>query len=392
MLLATTAAEAQQDIPTETSQSLLQQKYDPAPKRVAGSIEKSNDSCSTTLSVSRGRVWTGFYSEPLCGYWAVASSDCPITTIYELFAGDTIATAISPTTSWEKFYSDDTLQFHPEEIWIDGVSPVIPQVPEHCFNGVKDARERWADCGCECQQVCDVVGVYPASGTSKINLEGPYVRTVLRMTQKGRWFVRPDSLDEEFDYDRNDNGAGVPEVVDYVTISLLDSNKVCLGQPGVKSLVTYEGSIFGQRTDRIQEVDPNGKYYILIEHENHMRVLSPTPVEVLQWNGAYPTIYYLQYDFSTQGGYATDTGASMKWVTRYENNPDSEGRWVMYAGDINYDGDINGQDKIPWTEANGIFLEYLPADFDFDRDIKGDDKALWFNNFGNFSAASGCPE
>ncbi len=109
--------------------------------------------------------------------------------------------------------------------------------------------------------------------------------------------------------------------------------------------------------------------YIVIEHRNHMGVMSPEKLPVKS--------DIITWDFTTQDSYtSSSTGQAML------NNL----RWGMLAGDANNDFDINGDDKVSWVEDNGKFTLYLPADFDMNGDVNGNDKAYWFQNNGKFSS------
>jgi hypothetical protein len=119
----------------------------------------------------------------------------------------------------------------------------------------------------------------------------------------------------------------------------------------------------------------NGNYFILIEHRNHVGVLSPTRVSVQ--NGV------LTQDFTASDSYIT-------------TNPPSFGqklkgsKWVMYAGDgkkdtptTNYD--INFNDAQLWKLQSGIFDQYIYGDFNMDADVNFSDSFLWKLNNGRYS-------
>ncbi|GHB76705.1 GEVED domain-containing protein [Persicitalea jodogahamensis] len=121
---------------------------------------------------------------------------------------------------------------------------------------------------------------------------------------------------------------------------------------------------------------PEGQaYYIVIEHRNHLGVLSETAVPIQ--NGT------LSYDFTTQNSY-TDT------------NPISVGQkqigmvFAMHCCDGNKnlpdeDFVINASDYLLWLSANGAFDIYSKADFDMDAQISAFDKLVWNTNNGKFT-------
>ena len=119
---------------------------------------------------------------------------------------------------------------------------------------------------------------------------------------------------------------------------------------------------------------PGNAYYVVLEHRNHMAVMSAAPVPVVNRS--------LTYDFRLQDGYVLG-GSSQKLMV--------PGVWALHAGDgeqmtdtVRYD--INGSDKILWNSENGNFGFYLLSDYNLDGDINGADKALWVLNNGVFGA------
>ena len=111
--------------------------------------------------------------------------------------------------------------------------------------------------------------------------------------------------------------------------------------------------------------------YVVIEHRNHIGIMSPNPISI-QGN-------ILAYDFRR--------GDSYKDITSFGQKQLPTGEWVMFAGDgdqipdvVSYD--ITGEDKTIWTENNGVFDYYLSPDFNLDGDINGQDKGIWFENNG----------
>ncbi len=134
------------------------------------------------------------------------------------------------------------------------------------------------------------------------------------------------------------------------------------------------------KTDGTIEFLPNtgytgnvpGPYYVLIEHRNHIGALSAQPLSAQN--------RVLTYDFTAQNSWlAPNGGFGQKELT--------SGSWAMYAADgdqvsdiVSYD--INGSDRILWSIANGIFLQYKLADFDLNGEVTGADRILWGLNSG----------
>ncbi len=110
--------------------------------------------------------------------------------------------------------------------------------------------------------------------------------------------------------------------------------------------------------------------YMVIEHRNHIGVMTPQPIDVIGST--------LTYDFRLADSYRDPTSFGQKQLPT--------GEWTMYAGDADQSDfpsfDIKGTDKTIWFDNNGIFDYYFSPDFNLDGDINGQDKTLWFDNNG----------
>lgn len=116
----------------------------------------------------------------------------------------------------------------------------------------------------------------------------------------------------------------------------------------------------------------SGPYYLLVEHRNHIGVLSAQPVSAQN--------RVLTYDFITQDSWVPPNGG-------FGQKQLSNGSWAMYAADgdqisdvLSYD--INGLDRIFWSIDNGVFLQYLASDYDLSGQVTGADRILWSLNSG----------
>lgn len=114
-------------------------------------------------------------------------------------------------------------------------------------------------------------------------------------------------------------------------------------------------------------------FYVVIAHRNHMCIMTPEAVNVVD--------NQLIYDFRWSDSYIAGLGFGQKQL--------STGEWVMFAADANQSdmpsAIIDGLDKGTWLEGNGIFDDYCPPDFNLDGDVNGMDKSLWFGNHGVYS-------
>ena len=138
-------------------------------------------------------------------------------------------------------------------------------------------------------------------------------------------------------------------------------------------LLYKDGTVVFLEPCVLSETDPQS-IYIVVEHRNHMGIMTPTPVTVA--NKA------LVWDFTTQNSYTGIGGFGTKEVM--------PGIFAMYAGDNDQTSDypsydITGTDKILWSTENGNFDQYLPSDFDMNGDVNGADKIIWSNNNGTAS-------
>jgi len=138
------------------------------------------------------------------------------------------------------------------------------------------------------------------------------------------------------------------------------------------ALVNKDGSVTFV-DDCVLSTDEANEVYVVIEHRNHMGVMSSKLLDISGGD--------LVYDFRVEDSYtANSTGVGQKEIM--------PGVWAMCAGDTDQtDGvsyDINGFDNI-WYLYNGNFNIYHVADCNFDGDINGADKHMWTANNGNSS-------
>ncbi len=164
------------------------------------------------------------------------------------------------------------------------------------------------------------------------------------------------------------------EVVDWMLLSL---------RTGVeKSSEVAQNAVLLLADGRIVAADENcllpgtiqGTYYVVLEHRNHLGIMTQFPVTVANRT--------LSYDFTQNNSYR-----DLPSPTGYGQKQLPAGNWVMYSGDGQqvFDSpsfDINGSDKVLWLDNNGIFDRYQTADFDLNGDVSGVDRILWNDNNG----------
>jgi|GEM_PF-2727692 len=162
-----------------------------------------------------------------------------------------------------------------------------------------------------------------------------------------------------------------PTTVDWILMSLrtgVDANTDIHRAAG---LLKQDGTVEFLPGSEYQGNDP-GPYYVLLEHRNHIGVLSAQPVTAQN--------SVLSYDFTTQNSWIQVNGG-------FGQKELSNGLWGMYAGDgdqltdvVSYD--INGADRILWSLENGLFMEYRASDYDLSGEVTGADRILWNRNSG----------
>ena len=159
------------------------------------------------------------------------------------------------------------------------------------------------------------------------------------------------------------------DVVDWLLVSFRTSTEKNSEVSMTAALLRQDGSIdFPARCALGLGVADS--VYIVIEHRNHMGIMSPDAIPVIGG--------MLTYDFSTSDSYRDPTSFGQKQL--------ADGTWVMFAGDGNQTDmpsfDITGEDKTIWFDNNGEFDQYKAADYNLNGDVNGADKAYWFGNNG----------
>ncbi len=161
------------------------------------------------------------------------------------------------------------------------------------------------------------------------------------------------------------------DAVDWVLVSFRDSENFQEVYRKTAALVLQNGEL--HFLDSRVLPTTSTPVYVMIQHRNHIAVMTPQPI--------YITNNTLAYDFRTSDSYRTETSVGQRQM------PD--GSWAMLAGDCDKSDtggyDITGQDKIIWAESNGNFAQYLSTDINLDGDVTGEDKILWEINNGSSS-------
>lgn len=164
-----------------------------------------------------------------------------------------------------------------------------------------------------------------------------------------------------------------PTMVDWVLVSFRTNETKSSEVFRIAGLLNEDGTLeFPETCINVSEL--SGSYYIVIEHRNHMAVMSPVKVSLVNRT--------LTWDFRVADSYMVGGNGSKELTA---------GVWAMFAGDCNQiddpvQSDINGQDKASWLLDNGKFGVYLTSDIDMNGDVTGGDKAAWLLNNGVFGS------
>jgi hypothetical protein len=240
--------------------------------------------------------------------------------------------------------------------------------------------------------LADASGTVCVTLNLKVLLEGPYdaatdkMGTMLnqRGLLPGQTHVGPFGVDTPagqpytgapWNYNGTEGSPSITyanTVVDWVLVSLrTDSLSITSTVLRKAALLHDDGHI--TFTDACYSL-PTGNYFVVIEHRNHMGVMSGK-VKV-QSNT-------LNFDFTQQDSYVIANPPSFGQIQ-------VNGKWMMHAADGKKDTftdnyDINFNDSQLWKSESGFFDKYLYGDFNMDADVNFLDSVIWKKNNGRYS-------
>ena len=177
-----------------------------------------------------------------------------------------------------------------------------------------------------------------------------------------------------FDTGGSVGDAGYPATaVDWVLVSLRNTagagyQKIC----EKAALLLSDGTIEMLEGFDCCDLDMNGNYYLVVEHRNHLLVMSHVPVQVVAGT--------LTYDFTTQNSYVLPGSGAI-------GQKEAGGIWFMFGGNGNQsqtgnsDTDINADDQSTWENHNGK-QGYRPGDYNLNGDTNSNDQIIWDRNNG----------
>ncbi|MBK9335062.1 MAG: hypothetical protein IPM98_00180 [Lewinellaceae bacterium] len=171
-------------------------------------------------------------------------------------------------------------------------------------------------------------------------------------------------------------------VVDWVLVSLRehpDSTNQAYCQAA--ALLHKDGHIEFVEGFTCCEIDRNESYHVVIEHRNHLIVMSHTAVPITGGS--------ITYDFRTQQSYINDPFVFGTFSGQKQFLP---GLYCMYGGNgeqtqtNSSDTDINFNDRTYWEGENGDIAKYRNGDHSMNGDTNFNDRRVWEINNGRFTS------
>jgi hypothetical protein len=161
------------------------------------------------------------------------------------------------------------------------------------------------------------------------------------------------------------------DMVDWVLISLRETTEPISTVLKASGLLYRDGAIDIISDKGFCCLDVSKKYYIVIEHRNHLPVMSEYPVKIV--NGQ------LSYDFRSNPSYELGQKELSKGV------------FAMYAGNADQEESkqsiisIDESDIKSWKKYNGLNSSYYLVDIDLSGDVSIKDEELIYRNIGTIS-------
>ena len=189
------------------------------------------------------------------------------------------------------------------------------------------------------------------------------------------WFYEGEEGEDYLITEKLNNNQFYPaDAVDWVLVSLRSHEDQEYETCTRAGLLMNDGTIEFDPEDCCL-VDTTKSYYVVVEHRNHLIVMSPEPI--------LPSDSLIAFDFTTNQSYVKLLGYGQKEV--------SPGIFAMYGanGDQYQESvspvDINVSDLAEWLKENGFHSSYYNMDFDLNGDANVQDKGLYLKNIGIFT-------
>jgi len=180
------------------------------------------------------------------------------------------------------------------------------------------------------------------------------------------------SIDET----KNDNtDTYSDDAVDWVLVSLRQDRNEEYESCTRSGILQKDGSIEFNGAESCCVLDPSLEYYVVVEHRNHLIVMSPEPVPVIDGR--------VTWDFRRQQSYRELFGFGQKEI--------QPGVFAMYGANSNQalgDGssvNITVGDLDQLQQENGQNSSYYLGDFNLNGDVNVQDVGFYLDNIGVFS-------
>ena len=179
-------------------------------------------------------------------------------------------------------------------------------------------------------------------------------------------------------FDYNTVGTGTADydadVVDWVLVSLRTSTSPSDTICRQAAWLTKDGTVTFPELCNCP-LTLGQEIYIVVEHRNHLPIMTPGTVTVTA-NG-------VAYDFRTQQSHLTFLGDGQKMLEggvfgMFSANGDQ-------ANTLGSRTDVNATDESVWTSNNSSGDVYSEGDFDMSGDVNANDESLWLENTGKSS-------
>ncbi|MBK9983112.1 MAG: HYR domain-containing protein [Saprospiraceae bacterium] len=178
--------------------------------------------------------------------------------------------------------------------------------------------------------------------------------------------------------------AGYPAtVVDWVLVSLrLDSAGTVGPVCQAAALLHKDGTIQFVKPLNCCGVIESTSYYVVIEHRNHLIVMSHVKASFIS--------HKLSYDFRFQQSWEDPLFAGLNIFAREKEI--LPGKFAMYTsngkqtGSLNADTDLNFDDRSFWETQNGAVGFYRIGDYNLNADTNFNDRIAWERNNGKFTS------
>jgi len=179
------------------------------------------------------------------------------------------------------------------------------------------------------------------------------------------------------------NAGYASTVVDWVLVSLrLDPEGTTGSVCQTAALLHNDGTIQFVKPLNCCGVNENSRYYIVIEHRNHLIVMSDSKIQFINHN--------MSYDFRRQQSWEDPVFAGLNLFAREKEI--LPGIYAMYGGNGNQtgshsaDSDINFVDLSLFEIQNGSVGYYLTGDYNLNGDTNYNDRIVWEQNNGKFTS------